>query len=117
MHLTLPEFIVWLIVGALAGSAIGAAVTRRKKGFGPVGNLGLGMAGALIGTLLFQLFGIDLGLSDVAVKLSDFIAAVLGSILLLVGMWVFRNVKRVKPAPPASPPGSAAGPSASPSKK
>ena len=53
MDITVTEIITWVIVGALAGSLTGLAVTRKKKGFGHLKNLGVGLAGALIGGLLF----------------------------------------------------------------
>ena len=36
---TIGELIVWLVVGALAGSATGMLVKRQREGFGRLGNL------------------------------------------------------------------------------
>ena len=58
----LGNIIVWLIVGALAGTLIGMLIKGRKKGFGIFANIGIGMAGALIGGAIFRVLGIDLGL-------------------------------------------------------
>ena len=41
MDIKLAEVIVWLIVGALAGSLTGFVVTRKKEGFGRYVNLGV----------------------------------------------------------------------------
>ena len=44
MNITLDysQIIVWLIVGALAGSIAGMLVKRTREGFGPFTNLGIG---------------------------------------------------------------------------
>lgn len=86
MNLTLGQFIVWLIVGALAGTLVGRLITFKKEGLGRWTNLGVGMVGALIGGLLFRLFNIDLGLGEIKVTFEDLIAAVIGS-LLFAGVW------------------------------
>ena len=86
MNLTIGQFVVWLIVGALAGTLVGRLITFKKEGLGRWTNLGVGMVGALIGGLLFKLFRIDLGLGEIKVTFEDLIAAVIGS-LLFVGVW------------------------------
>jgi len=43
MNVTVSQIIVWLIVGALAGSLTGVVVKGTKKGFGPFTNLGIGV--------------------------------------------------------------------------
>ncbi len=90
---TIGELIVWLVVGALAGSATGMLVKRQREGFGRLGNLGVGLSGALIGGLLFKLFRIDLGLAEMSISLEDLIAALVGSLLLL---GVVRMIRRAK---------------------
>ncbi len=62
MKITIDQIIVWLIVGALAGSFTGMVVKRAKEGFGRFTNLGIGLIGALIGGSIFRAFNIDLGL-------------------------------------------------------
>lgn len=84
MSISLSQIIVWLIVGAIAGSLTGLIVKRTKQGFGRFSNLGIGLVGALIGGLLFWLLDIDLGLGAISVSLEDIVAALLGSILFLI---------------------------------
>jgi len=86
MNLTVQQFVVWLVVGGLAGNLAGRLVTFKKEGLGLWTNLGVGMVGALIGGLLFSVFHIDLKLGDLKVTFQDLIAAFLGS-LLFVGIW------------------------------
>jgi uncharacterized membrane protein YeaQ/YmgE (transglycosylase-associated protein family) len=88
MHLNLGQFIVWLIVGGLAGNLAGRLVTFRKEGLGRWTNLGVGMIGALIGGLVFNVFHIDLGLGELKVTFEDLIAAFLGSLLFIVVWWL-----------------------------
>ena len=90
---TIGELVVWLVVGALAGSVTGMLVKRQREGFGRLRNLGVGLSGALVGGLLFKLFRIDLGLADVSISLEDLIAALVGSLLLL---GVVRLIRRAK---------------------
>ena len=86
MNITIGEIIVWLIVGGLAGSFTGAVITRKKAGFGRWMNLGVGLAGALIGGVIFDVLNIDLGLGELKVSFEDLIAAFLAG-LSVVGLF------------------------------
>lgn len=97
MKLSLGQFIVWLIVGGLAGNLAGRLVTWSKEGLGWWTNLGVGMVGALIGGLLFRIFHIDLGLGDLKVTFEDLIAAFLGSLLFIVVWWLVAKFRGKKP--------------------
>ncbi len=94
MHLTLGELIVWLIVGGLAGNLAGRLVTFKKEGFGRWINLALGMGGALIGGVLFNvvqsLFGIKFKWGELKITFEDLISAFLGALLLIVVWWSVR---------------------------
>lgn len=92
MDLTLGKFIVWLIVGGLAGTVAARVVTFKREGLGRITNVGVGMVGALIGGLIFNILGIDLGLGNLGVTFEDLIAAFLGSLLLIVVWWSVRKV-------------------------
>ena len=56
MEIGLPHVIVWNIAGILAGTVTGMIVKGDRRGFGVFRNLGLGMAGALLGGILFRIF-------------------------------------------------------------
>jgi uncharacterized membrane protein YeaQ/YmgE (transglycosylase-associated protein family) len=94
MEIQLAQIVTWLIVGAVAGWLAGTLVTRRRRGFGTVTNLGIGLVGALIGGFLFRVLGIRLGLGHVSVSLEDLAAALIGSLLFLAGVWVARRKGR-----------------------
>ena len=48
---SLDQVIVWIIIGLLGGSLAGLMITRERKGFGILRNLGVGLVGALVGGL------------------------------------------------------------------
>ena len=91
MNVTVSQIIVWLIVGALAGSLTGVVVKGTKKGFGPFTNLGIGLVGALIGGSIFRAFNLDLGLGDLAISFQDLLAAFLGSLIFLWLVWFIQK--------------------------
>lgn len=78
----LMNILVWAIVGLIAGWLAGEFT--RGTGFGVVGNIVVGLIGALVGGFLAQaLFGVDLttGLNITTIIVS-FIGAVLFVLLL-----------------------------------
>ena len=79
--------IIWsLIIGALAGWLAGVIV--RGYGFGLIGNLVVGVLGALVGDWLFGTLGWGSGTG------MTFIGALVGAIILLVVIGFFsRPVK------------------------
>jgi uncharacterized membrane protein YeaQ/YmgE (transglycosylase-associated protein family) len=94
---SLDQFIVWIIIGLLGGSLAGLIITRERKGFGFVRNLGLGLAGALVGGLLFRQLGMFPELDKVTVSLRDVVAAVVGSLLVLAALWLVQRFRRSPP--------------------
>ena len=91
MSITLAELVVWVIVGVLAGSLAGTVVTGKWAGLGRWSSLGVGLVGALIGGLIFTLFGIWPGLDAIAISLRDIIAAFVGSLIFLLVLWIVRT--------------------------
>ena len=87
----LSQILAWLIAGALVGALTGVVIKRKKTGFGWLKNLGIGLAGAFFGGLIFRLFGIDLGLSEIAISLEDLVSGFAGALLVLAGLWVYRT--------------------------
>jgi uncharacterized membrane protein YeaQ/YmgE (transglycosylase-associated protein family) len=87
----MPSFaqvIVWLIVGLIGGSLAGLIVTWKRRGFGLLQNLGMGLVGAFVGGLLFRLLGLFPGLDAVAISLRDIVAACAGTLLVLAVLWI-----------------------------
>jgi uncharacterized membrane protein YeaQ/YmgE (transglycosylase-associated protein family) len=84
IDVTADQVIMWLIIGALAGSLAGMLMKREKKGFGLFSNLLIGLIGALIGGFLLDLLNINLGLGKLTISFEDLIAAFAGSLIFLV---------------------------------
>jgi uncharacterized membrane protein YeaQ/YmgE (transglycosylase-associated protein family) len=94
--MTTSTIIVWLIIGALAGTLTGRVVTFSKQGLGFWTHMLLGMAGALLGGLVFWLFKIDLGLGEIRVSLEDLVAAIIGSLICVVAWRVWSRFAPAK---------------------
>lgn len=77
------SFIVFLIIGAIAGWLAGTLM--RGDGFGLLGNIGVGVVGAIIGGFLLGLIG-----SETLGFIGSIISATAGAVLLL---WVVDKVK------------------------
>jgi uncharacterized membrane protein YeaQ/YmgE (transglycosylase-associated protein family) len=91
MAISLSQIIVWLIIGAAGGTLAGALVRWQRAGFGWWTNLGIGLVGALVGGLLFRLFGILPGLESISISLRDVVSAVAGSMIFLGGLWLWQR--------------------------
>jgi uncharacterized membrane protein YeaQ/YmgE (transglycosylase-associated protein family) len=91
---TWDQLIVWIVVGLLGGSVAGLIITWDRKGFGFLRNLGVGLVGALLGGLLFHMLGLFAELDKVAISLRDVISAIVGSLLVLTILWIWRRYKR-----------------------
>jgi uncharacterized membrane protein YeaQ/YmgE (transglycosylase-associated protein family) len=88
---SIDQFIIWGVVGLLGGSLAGLVITWGREGFGLLRNLGLGLAGALIGGSLFRVFGLFPGLDKISVSLRDIVAAFCGALILLAAIWIWRR--------------------------
>lgn len=88
---TIAQMIVWIVVGLIGGGLASRLITWDREGFGTFRNLGLGLVGALIGGVLFRWLNLFPGLDKISVSLRDIVAAVVGSLLVLLGIWLFRR--------------------------
>ena len=91
---SLAQLIVWIVMGLVGGSLAGLIITRDRKGFGLVRNMGLGLAGAIVGGLLFRLLGLLPGLDQIAISLRDVVAAFAGSLIVLAAIWLWQRFVR-----------------------
>ena len=92
MEITFSEVVVWMIVGALAGSLAGMLMKRRKEGFGHVTNLGIGLVGALVGGLILKALQIELPwLAAITISLKDLVVAFVGSVIFLAVVWLIQT--------------------------
>ena len=91
---SINQIVVWIIIGLLGGSLAGLIITRERKRFGILRNLGVGLVGALVGGRLFRVLGIFPGLDRVAVSLRDVVAALIGSLLVLAVIWLWQRFRK-----------------------
>lgn len=75
--MNLTALLVWLIIGAIAGWAAGEVM--RGRGFGLLGNIVVGILGALLGGWLFGL----LGITSTGFPIGSLITAFVGAVVLL----------------------------------
>jgi uncharacterized membrane protein YeaQ/YmgE (transglycosylase-associated protein family) len=88
---SVDQLIVWIVIGLLGGSLAGLITTGQRKGYGLLRNLGVGLIGAIIGGFLFRMFGLLPGLDQVAISLRDVVAAFIGSLIVLAGLWFWQR--------------------------
>ena len=88
------QLVVWVVIGLVGGTLAGLIVTRQRRGFGFFRNLGLGLAGALIGGGVFRIFGLLPSLDRITISLRDVVAAFAGSLLLLIVLWVWQYFQK-----------------------
>lgn len=86
METDITAIIIFLAIGAVAGWLAGNLL--KGGGFGLIGNIIIGVLGALIGGFLFQFLGISLGIDALV---DSIITATIGAILLL---FVIKLVKK-----------------------
>jgi uncharacterized membrane protein YeaQ/YmgE (transglycosylase-associated protein family) len=90
---SIDQFIVWIVVGLLGGSLAALITTWDRKGYGLLRNLGVGLVGALVGGFLFRMLGLLPGLDRVAISMRDVVAAVVGSLIVLVALWLWQRFR------------------------
>lgn len=89
-NITAGQLLAWVILGLLVGSFVGRIVRRRQRGFGLIGNLVIGLVGAVIGGFLFDALDVQLG-RDVVLSLNDFIAAFCGALIFIALVTLIRR--------------------------
>lgn len=85
--MTLTGLLIFLLIGAIAGWLAGLVV--RGFGFGLIGNIVVGIIGALVAGWLLPTLGI--GFMVVNPLVTSIIYAMIGAIVLLVIIGLFRR--------------------------
>lgn len=88
MNMSTESILVILVVGIVAGWLAGKVV--RGAGFGLIGDLVIGIAGAFVAAWLFPRLGISIGTGIV----SDIIFSALGAVILLLVVRLIRGIGR-----------------------
>jgi uncharacterized membrane protein YeaQ/YmgE (transglycosylase-associated protein family) len=73
--MTLQLFVLWILVGALAGWLAGFVM--KGGGYGLIGDVALGLVGSLLGSWLFRALGFSPGAGLFMAVLVAFIGAVI----------------------------------------
>ena len=84
MNITFEQLCILLVVGALAGWLAGLVL--RRRGFGLLGNLVVGVVGSFFGRWLVGVLGFG-----VRSTLASLIAAFIGAVVLLWILSFFRS--------------------------
>lgn len=79
------HFVMFLVIGLIAGWLAGVLV--KGGGFGVVGDMVVGVLGALLGGFIFEKMGVSAGGGPVG----GFIVATIGAIILI---YILRIVKK-----------------------
>ena len=85
MHISNEGLLVILFVGLVAGWLAGKIV--RGAGFGIIGDIVIGIAGALVASFLFPKLGIRLGTGLV----SEIVYSAIGAVILLLVVRLVRG--------------------------
>jgi uncharacterized membrane protein YeaQ/YmgE (transglycosylase-associated protein family) len=91
MTISLGQIVVWIAIGLIGGSLVGLLIKQDRRGFGMLSNLGLGLAGAFVGGFLFRLLGLFPNLDNYSVSIRDVVSAVIGSLIVLLGVWAWKK--------------------------
>ncbi|MEO7071898.1 MAG: GlsB/YeaQ/YmgE family stress response membrane protein [Rhodanobacter sp.] len=89
--MTATSLLILLLIGAIAGWLAGVLV--RGFGFGLIGNIVVGIVGALLAGWLLPMLG--LGFSTGSPIVTSIIYALIGAIVLLVIIGLFRRSPRI----------------------
>ena len=79
------DFLWFILIGLAAGWLAGQLV--KGGGFGLVGDIVVGVIGALLGGFLFNAFGVSTG----GGLLGSLIVATIGAVVLLFGIRLFKS--------------------------
>jgi uncharacterized membrane protein YeaQ/YmgE (transglycosylase-associated protein family) len=88
MHMSNEGILVILLVGLIAGWLAGKIV--RGSGFGIIGDILIGICGALVASFLFPKLGIHLGTG----LISEIIYSAIGAVILLLIVGLLRGGRR-----------------------
>jgi len=79
------QIITWIVIGLIAGFL--ASVFVRGRGLGLLGNVVIGLLGALIGGFLFNILNVQVSpalAGTINIRLIDIIVAFIGALIILL---------------------------------
>jgi len=90
------QIITWVVIGLIAGFL--ASVLVRGRGMGLLGNVIIGLLGALIGGFLFNALNVTISPAlsgTINIRLIDIIVAFIGALIILLLVTPFYYRRRV----------------------
>ena len=90
--MTLETFLLWVVIGAIAGFLANAVV---KSSYGLGGDVIIGVVGAFVGGWLFHSMHWHAPLAGIA---GTIVIAFIGAVILLVGLRLVRSAGRSRSA-------------------
>ena len=104
--MTIYDFISWVIAGLLVGSVAGMCTPKKRREGNKWRIFGIGLIGAIIGGMLFDVFSVELGggFEQINVSAQDILAGICGCILFLLGKFIYGIIakRRSHEAPPGT---------------
>jgi uncharacterized membrane protein YeaQ/YmgE (transglycosylase-associated protein family) len=91
-----PQYVItWIIIGLIAGFL--ASLLIRGRGLGTLGNIIVGLIGAVIGGLIFTVLNIQVPpewAGGITLRWVDIIVSFIGAllVLLITGFWRYRRL-------------------------
>lgn len=86
MEIQLGTLVIWLLIGLIAGWLAGELT--KGSGFGLIGNIIIGVIGAVLGGIVLGLIGIDPG-----GFVGEVVQAVIGALFLLALISIVRGAR------------------------
>jgi uncharacterized membrane protein YeaQ/YmgE (transglycosylase-associated protein family) len=81
------SIVIWLIIGAIAGFLAG--LVMQGGGFGLIGNIIIGILGAIVAGYLFPRLGVSIPIADPLIR--SIIVSAIGAIILLFVIGLVRR--------------------------
>jgi uncharacterized membrane protein YeaQ/YmgE (transglycosylase-associated protein family) len=95
---TRDEVVAWVIMGVLVGALAGTMTSFKPTGFGKLGRLLWGLAGAFLGGMLVHVAKFDFGWGPVLIRYEELLFSFLGAIVLLLLGRIIRSRSKKAPA-------------------
>lgn len=80
------QILAWVLMGFVVGALASMFTKLRGTGWGRLGRLGIGLAGALIGSMVTHIFQISFGWPPVTIYLEELIFSLVFAVILLAAI-------------------------------
>jgi uncharacterized membrane protein YeaQ/YmgE (transglycosylase-associated protein family) len=82
------SLVIWVVIGAIAGFLAG--LITQGGGFGLIGNIIIGIVGAVVAAYFFPRLGVAIPIGDPMIK--EIVVATIGAVILLFVLGLLRRV-------------------------